>query len=284
MNKQFKRFRRNKKADPYEKAAESIFLSYFFIIVVGENFSLVSGNQVLQDIISNCKDYSNKNLTMRQLNNPQWITKDGELFYGVWGQVLNRFQRMRLNDCYLIMLSWRNSLFKDEDERWMDDKNLLNLQKEGDVKSAALGSVARSKRFFYLTSNIDGDVEKAGFQPHEVFETKGNIINWQCSIPCTKSYWRIEDDFRFEVLENGKAPPIKYVDISSYRNASNASLTKTDTNVGDIEEFNFYDPRGNFHHDSAIEQFNDYTTTPRPGYNSNFVTTPRTGRSTAKKK
>lgn len=151
MNKQFKRFRRNKKADPYEKAAESIFLSYFVIIVVGENFSLVSGNQVLSDVVSNCKAYSEAELTLKDLNNPQWITKDGDLFYGVWGQVLNRFQRMRMNDCYPMMLGWRNALFKEEDERFMDDKSVASKLKgtpdEG-RSSSALGSIARSKRFF----------------------------------------------------------------------------------------------------------------------------------------
>jgi hypothetical protein len=41
MNKAFKRFRRNKKADVYEQCAELIFLGYYFFIVIGDNYSAV---------------------------------------------------------------------------------------------------------------------------------------------------------------------------------------------------------------------------------------------------
>jgi hypothetical protein len=267
--------------------------------MVFTHISYYSGNQVLNDIIVHCKSYQESNLTIKELNAPEWMSKDGEIFYGVWGSVLNRFQRMRTNECYPIMHCWRKSLYLDEDERFMDDKKPGPSSASGtNSKPGTPVPVVKKKenRFFYITSNIDGEVEKVGFNKSEVYETRGNIVNWQCSIPCQKNYWRIEDDFRFEVTDTGRAPPIKYVESgNSGRDKKKKEQTQTTTNntalsdttysendIGDEEDFNFYDPHGRFHHDKVRGMYNDYAT-PRTTQNSRYVTTPRTGRSVAKK-
>jgi len=42
----------------------------------------------------------------------------------------------------------------------------------------------KDKDYFVLTTNVDGQFEKSGFDTNRVFATQGDFINLQCSVPC----------------------------------------------------------------------------------------------------
>ncbi len=42
---------------------------------------------------------------------------------------------------------------------------------------------------FVVTSNVDGQFQKAGFDEAEILEVHGSIHQLQCSVPCSRSIW-----------------------------------------------------------------------------------------------
>jgi NAD-dependent SIR2 family protein deacetylase len=51
---------------------------------------------------------------------------------------------------------------------------------------------------FVVTSNVDGQFQKAGFAPERVLEVHGSIHHLQCSEPCSGSIWRNEEEVPVE--------------------------------------------------------------------------------------
>jgi len=45
---------------------------------------------------------------------------------------------------------------------------------------------------FVFTSNVDGQFERAGFEPARVFACHGNIHRYQCTVPCSEDIWPAE--------------------------------------------------------------------------------------------
>ncbi len=40
------------------------------------------------------------------------------------------------------------------------------------------------KNYFVITTNVDSQFEKAGFDKEKIFEVQGNYGEFQCSVPC----------------------------------------------------------------------------------------------------
>ncbi len=55
--------------------------------------------------------------------------------------------------------------------------------------------------WFVVTSNVDGQFQKAGFDESRIYEVHGSIHHLQCTKPCTGEAWSA-DDFRPEVNED----------------------------------------------------------------------------------
>lgn len=47
--------------------------------------------------------------------------------------------------------------------------------------------------YFVFTSNVDGQFDKAGFDPERIYECHGSIHHMQCSRPCTHDIWTADD-------------------------------------------------------------------------------------------
>jgi NAD-dependent SIR2 family protein deacetylase len=47
---------------------------------------------------------------------------------------------------------------------------------------------------FVVTSNVDGQFQKAGFAPERVLEVHGSIHHLQCTEPCSGTIWRNEEE------------------------------------------------------------------------------------------
>lgn len=58
-----------------------------------------------------------------------------------------------------------------------------------------LGLIA-GKNYFVLTSNIDDQFYKAGFDPGRVFAPQNSLADLQCSVPCCRDIWSGEAAYR----------------------------------------------------------------------------------------
>lgn len=54
---------------------------------------------------------------------------------------------------------------------------------------------------FVYTSNVDGQFQKAGFDPNQIMECHGSIHHLQCLAACTDDIWPA-DDFNFEITDD----------------------------------------------------------------------------------
>ncbi|KAF0972105.1 hypothetical protein FDP41_009801 [Naegleria fowleri] len=256
MSKALAKFKRNKKADPYEKAAESIFLSYFILVVVGEEFSSTSGNKLLQDIFEKrAKAYADAGLSFDDLCSPMLLSKgQDELFYGFWGQVLNRSQKSKSSGAATatkIIHHWKELFFQMNDPRFQPDDKNKKKQTEEPSPEEKKKLLSQPSRFFIVTSNIDAEFVKEGFKENELYETRGNVLTWQCATPCCKNTFSAREDFRFEInQESGRAPPLKYSDKSHQKknisDFDSSTLQPTTTEFATLgeEDFDFYSATG----------------------------------------
>ena len=56
-----------------------------------------------------------------------------------------------------------------------------------------LFELVKDKPYFVLTTNVDGQFERAGFDPERIFATQGQYNLIQCSVPCHNSVYPIDD-------------------------------------------------------------------------------------------
>ena len=61
----------------------------------------------------------------------------------------------------------------------------------------------RNKDYFVLTTNVDHQFQKAGFDKHRLFYTQGDYGLWQCSRPCHDATYDNEDVVRQMVEAQG---------------------------------------------------------------------------------
>ncbi len=48
----------------------------------------------------------------------------------------------------------------------------------------------RNMDYFVVTSNVDGQFQKAGFPEEKVYEVHGSVHNLQCCTPCSNAIWK----------------------------------------------------------------------------------------------
>ena len=52
-------------------------------------------------------------------------------------------------------------------------------------------SLLEGKDYFVLTSNIDDQFYKAGFDPARIFAPQNSVADLQCSVPCCRDIWAV---------------------------------------------------------------------------------------------
>lgn len=52
-----------------------------------------------------------------------------------------------------------------------------------------LYELVKDKDYFVITTNVDGQFQKAGFDRSRFFEVQGNYGEWQCSVPCQQKVY-----------------------------------------------------------------------------------------------
>lgn len=66
-----------------------------------------------------------------------------------------------------------------------------------------LFQLVQEKDYFVLTTNVDHQFQKAGFDKHRLFYTQGDYGLWQCSKPCHQKTYDNEETIRMMVEAQG---------------------------------------------------------------------------------
>lgn len=68
--------------------------------------------------------------------------------------------------------------------------------------------LVRDRDYFVLTTNVDHQFQRAGFDKHRLFYTQGDYGLWQCSVPCHQKTYDNEAAVRAMLEDQGYLPSI----------------------------------------------------------------------------
>jgi len=55
------------------------------------------------------------------------------------------------------------------------------------------------------TSNVDTAFQRAGINSELIYEIHGDVMKWQCRIPCCQKVWTLPDEYRSFRVGGGEA-------------------------------------------------------------------------------
>ena len=101
--------------------------------------------------------------------------------------------------------------YETPEERWAYWSRYIYINRYMDVDNGTykrLFELMKDKDYFVLTTNVDHQFQKAGFDKHRLFYTQGDYGLWQCSEPCHQKAYDNEETVRamFEQQKNMRVP------------------------------------------------------------------------------
>jgi NAD-dependent SIR2 family protein deacetylase len=160
--------------DPYARAADAIRSASALVVTAGAGIGVDSG---LPDFRGNegfwkaYPPYARLGLSFVDAANPANFEGDPAFGWGFYGHRLNLYRSTVPHEGFRILLRW--------------------------IERFRLPA-------FVVTSNVDGQFQKAGFAPDAILEVHGSIHHLQCTGPCCGAIW--ENDERVDVdLETMRA-------------------------------------------------------------------------------
>ena len=105
--------------------------------------------------------FASLGLSFVDLANPRWFRDDPQQAWGFYGHRLNLYRATVPHEGFHLLRRWGHSM------------------KHG---------------LFVLTSNVDGQFERAGFAQDEVLAVHGVIDRFQCARPCSNAIWPAHAD------------------------------------------------------------------------------------------
>ncbi len=113
-----------------------------------------------------------RGLSFESLANPDWFWKEPSLAWAFYGHRLNLYREMIPHEGF---------------------KMLLELCK------------SKNDDYFVVTSNVDGQFQKAGFDPNKIYEIHGSINHFQCTGSKDHGVWSAENEIVSVDMETFKA-------------------------------------------------------------------------------
>jgi len=144
---------------PYQQAAEAIRQASAMIITAGAGMGVDSGLPDFrgnQGFWSAYPMYQRLGLSFVQAANPEHFEQDPLFGWGFYGHRTNLYRATIPHQGFSLLLEWI--------ERYQLD-------------------------YFVVTSNVDGQFQKAGFAEERVLEVHGSIHHLQCTVPCSNHIW-----------------------------------------------------------------------------------------------
>lgn len=111
--------------------------------------------------------YKKLNLSFYEAANPATFIDNPKFAWGFYGHRLNLYRKTTPHKGFYYLQEWINAL---------------------------------SLNYFIITSNVDGQFQKSGFDEEHIYEVHGSIHYLQCLIPCCKAIW--ENNVEFHIDEN----------------------------------------------------------------------------------
>jgi NAD-dependent SIR2 family protein deacetylase len=145
--------------DRFRQAAEIIVAAEVFIITAGAGMGVDSG---LPDFRGNLgfwqayPPYARLGLSFVECANPEHFQRDPSFGWGFYGHRTNLYRDTIPHGGFGIVKNW--------------------IEK-------------KAAPYFAVTSNVDGQFQKAGFADDQVLEVHGSIHWLQCSAPCCEAIW-----------------------------------------------------------------------------------------------
>ena len=101
--------------------------------------------------------------------------------------------------------------FETKEEQWAYWSRYIYINRYMDVDNGTyktLFELVKDKDYFVLTTNVDHQFQKAGFDKHRLFYTQGDYGLWQCSEPCHQKTYDNEKKVRamFEQQKDMRVP------------------------------------------------------------------------------
>ncbi len=159
-----------------EKAVEAIKECDYLLITAGAGMGVDSGLPDFRGPEGFWRAYpaaERLGLRFEELANPTWFYDDPKLAWAFYGHRLHLYRQTEPHEGFSLLLR-----------------------------------MARTKKdFFVVTSNVDGQFQKAGFKENHIWEVHGSIHYLQCREPCSDAIWSAEgvevdiDEDRFEARE-----------------------------------------------------------------------------------
>ena len=100
------------------------------------------------------------NVTVEHISSPSWFQKDSAQAWGVYSDKIKLYRESVPHKGYTLLREALEKLNKD---------------------------------FFVFSSNVDNMFVKAGFQEEKIFEAHGSFSSLQCSVPCDKHTWKLNE-------------------------------------------------------------------------------------------
>lgn len=143
----------------YRQAADAIHNATAIVITAGAGMGVDSGLPDFrgdQGFWNAYPMYERLNLSFIQAANPEHFEQDPLFGWGFYGHRTNLYRSTIPHQGFALLRSWIERFELDH---------------------------------FIVTSNVDGQFQKAGFAEERILEVHGSIHHLQCTVPCSRNIW-----------------------------------------------------------------------------------------------
>lgn len=144
---------------PYAQAAAAIGNATALVITAGAGMGVDSGLPDFrgnQGFWNSYPMYQRLNLSFVQAANPEHFERDPLFGWGFYGHRTNLYRGTVPHHGFSLLQDWIKRFHLDH---------------------------------FVVTSNVDGQFQKAGFSEELILEVHGSIHHLQCTVPCNRNIW-----------------------------------------------------------------------------------------------
>lgn len=155
--------------EKYQNIAEYIRNAGAVLVTSGAGMGVDSG---LPDFRGNrgfwraYPPYERLGLSFVDAANPRHFVDDPAFGWGFYGHRTNLYRDTRPHEGFRLISSWIEEFGLD---------------------------------WFVVTSNVDGQFQKAGFDGDRICEVHGSIHHLQCTVPCSDGLWMNEETFEIDL-------------------------------------------------------------------------------------
>ncbi|BAT71645.1 Sir2 family transcriptional regulator [Thermosulfidibacter takaii ABI70S6] len=165
-----------------DKAAQAITEAEVLIITAGAGIGVDSGLPDFRGDKGFWKAYplyERLGLNFVEMANPYHFERDPAFGWGFYGHRLHLYRNTQPHRGFYLMLKWIKEMDKD---------------------------------YFVVTSNVDGQFQKAGFEEEKIYEIHGSIHHLQCIKPCCDDIWENNEEIPvdLETMRALKIPRCKH--------------------------------------------------------------------------